>query len=221
MGLLGSLPGSSWRARHRLWAVCCCCSWGSSGRVTGPGVGCRLLVPVVGGGMAIGCSWGGLPDPLTGLEREGYRPRCRLQAACPCPRWATSRCRRPWAGTSSGVRSTSCPGSLPTVSRCPCGPTAGAGSPPWRGAGGGPARGDKSPLSAAKHIVKVDGRAGLFKGLAPRLCSSAIGTVVHGRVLQVAGVGTHSAAGLAGLAPGHRAWLFWHWRGLPCAPRPL
>ncbi|NWI63179.1 MTCH2 protein, partial [Todus mexicanus] len=36
----------------------------------------------------------------------------------------------------------------------------------------------------AKHIVKVDGRAGLFKGLAPRLCSSAIGTVVHGKVLQ-------------------------------------
>ncbi|NWH17043.1 MTCH2 protein, partial [Grus americana] len=32
-------------------------------------------------------------------------------------------------------------------------------------------------LSLAKHIVKVDGRAGLFKGLAPRLCSSAIGTV--------------------------------------------
>ncbi|NXR59212.1 MTCH2 protein, partial [Rhadina sibilatrix] len=35
-----------------------------------------------------------------------------------------------------------------------------------------------------KHIVKVDGRAGLFKGLAPRLCSSAIGTVVHSKVLQ-------------------------------------
>ncbi|NWR96599.1 MTCH2 protein, partial [Motacilla alba] len=32
-------------------------------------------------------------------------------------------------------------------------------------------------FSYAKHIVKVDGRAGLFKGLAPRLCSSAIGTV--------------------------------------------
>ncbi|NWS74600.1 MTCH2 protein, partial [Crotophaga sulcirostris] len=39
----------------------------------------------------------------------------------------------------------------------------------------------------AKHIVKVDGRAGLFKGLTPRLCSSAIGTVVHGKVLQVPG----------------------------------
>ncbi|NWR39558.1 MTCH2 protein, partial [Tachuris rubrigastra] len=39
-------------------------------------------------------------------------------------------------------------------------------------------------FSYAKHIVKVDGRAGLFKGLAPRLCSSAIGTVVHSRVVQ-------------------------------------
>ncbi|NXQ04262.1 MTCH2 protein, partial [Vidua macroura] len=38
-------------------------------------------------------------------------------------------------------------------------------------------------FSYAKHIVKVDGRAGLFKGLAPRLCSSAIGTVVHSKVL--------------------------------------
>ncbi|NWS49324.1 MTCH2 protein, partial [Probosciger aterrimus] len=42
-------------------------------------------------------------------------------------------------------------------------------------------------FSYAKHIVKVDGRAGLFKGLAPRLCSSAIGTVVHSKVLQVPG----------------------------------
>ncbi|NXY83840.1 MTCH2 protein, partial [Alcedo cyanopectus] len=33
-------------------------------------------------------------------------------------------------------------------------------------------------------IMKVDGRVGLFKGLTPRLCSSAIGTVVHGKVLQ-------------------------------------
>ncbi|NXY07909.1 MTCH2 protein, partial [Pteruthius melanotis] len=39
-------------------------------------------------------------------------------------------------------------------------------------------------FSYAKHIVKVDGRAGLFKGLVPRLCSSAIGTVVHSKVLQ-------------------------------------
>ncbi|NXB80905.1 MTCH2 protein, partial [Donacobius atricapilla] len=37
-------------------------------------------------------------------------------------------------------------------------------------------------FSYAKHIVKVDGRAGLFKGLAPRLCSSAIGTVVHSKL---------------------------------------
>ncbi|KAF2984811.1 hypothetical protein EK904_009406 [Melospiza melodia maxima] len=39
-------------------------------------------------------------------------------------------------------------------------------------------------FSYAKHIIKVDGRAGLFKGLTPRLCSSAIGTVVHSKVLQ-------------------------------------
>ncbi|NXA42493.1 MTCH2 protein, partial [Eudromia elegans] len=36
----------------------------------------------------------------------------------------------------------------------------------------------------AKHIVKVDGRAGLFKGLVPRLCSGAVGTIVHSKVLQ-------------------------------------
>ncbi|XP_010219679.1 PREDICTED: mitochondrial carrier homolog 2 [Tinamus guttatus] len=36
----------------------------------------------------------------------------------------------------------------------------------------------------ARHIVKVDGRAGLFKGLTPRLCSGAIGTIVHSKVLQ-------------------------------------
>ncbi|NXH20567.1 MTCH2 protein, partial [Bucco capensis] len=35
-----------------------------------------------------------------------------------------------------------------------------------------------------RHIISVDGRAGLFKGLAPRLCSSALGTVVHSKVLQ-------------------------------------
>uniref|UniRef100_A0A8B9S736 Mitochondrial carrier 2 n=1 Tax=Apteryx owenii TaxID=8824 RepID=A0A8B9S736_APTOW len=40
----------------------------------------------------------------------------------------------------------------------------------------------------AKHIVKVDGRAGLFKGLTPRLCSGAIGTIVHSKVLQVSHV---------------------------------
>ncbi|KGL81919.1 Mitochondrial carrier 2, partial [Tinamus guttatus] len=37
----------------------------------------------------------------------------------------------------------------------------------------------------ARHIVKVDGRAGLFKGLTPRLCSGAIGTIVHSKVLQL------------------------------------
>jgi hypothetical protein len=37
----------------------------------------------------------------------------------------------------------------------------------------------------AKHIIKIDGKAGLFNGLAPRLCAGTIGTLVHGRVLQV------------------------------------
>ncbi|XP_025047792.1 mitochondrial carrier homolog 2 isoform X2 [Alligator sinensis] len=36
----------------------------------------------------------------------------------------------------------------------------------------------------AKHIMKIDGRAGLFKGLTPRLCSGVVGTVVHSKVLQ-------------------------------------
>nr|XP_020469374.1 mitochondrial carrier homolog 2 [Monopterus albus] len=36
----------------------------------------------------------------------------------------------------------------------------------------------------AKHIIKIDGRAGLFKGLVPRLCAGTIGTVVHGQVVQ-------------------------------------
>jgi carrier protein len=36
----------------------------------------------------------------------------------------------------------------------------------------------------AKHIAKVDGKAGLFNGLAPRLCAGTIGTIVHSRVLQ-------------------------------------
>lgn len=69
------------------------------------------------------------------------------------------------------------------------------GCPPWR---------DASPLSPAKHIVKVDGRAGLFKGLTPRLCSSAIGTVVHGKVLQVPGGtrGGHTYAGRGALPAG-------------------
>ncbi|KAI5618566.1 mitochondrial carrier-like 2 isoform X1, partial [Silurus asotus] len=37
----------------------------------------------------------------------------------------------------------------------------------------------------AKHIIKIDGKAGLFKGLGPRLCAGTIGTIVHGKVLQV------------------------------------
>uniref|UniRef100_A0A8C9N7F9 Mitochondrial carrier 2 n=1 Tax=Serinus canaria TaxID=9135 RepID=A0A8C9N7F9_SERCA len=53
-------------------------------------------------------------------------------------------------------------------------------------------------FSYAKHIVKVDGRAGLFKGLAPRLCSSAIGTVVHSKVLQVPARVGRRARGAAG-----------------------
>ncbi|NXI46186.1 MTCH2 protein, partial [Galbula dea] len=36
----------------------------------------------------------------------------------------------------------------------------------------------------ARYIVKIDGRAGLFRGLTPRLCSGAIGTIVHDKVLQ-------------------------------------
>ncbi|XP_051578413.1 mitochondrial carrier homolog 2-like [Myxocyprinus asiaticus] len=36
----------------------------------------------------------------------------------------------------------------------------------------------------AKHIIKIDGKSGLFKGLTPRLCAGTIGTVVHSKVLQ-------------------------------------
>ncbi|XP_029353599.1 mitochondrial carrier homolog 2 isoform X4 [Echeneis naucrates] len=36
----------------------------------------------------------------------------------------------------------------------------------------------------AKHIIKVDGKIGLFKGLGPRLCAGTIGTVVHSKVAQ-------------------------------------
>ncbi|KAG7315299.1 hypothetical protein KOW79_021387 [Hemibagrus wyckioides] len=36
----------------------------------------------------------------------------------------------------------------------------------------------------AKHIIKIDGKAGLFKGLTPRLCAGTIGTIVHSKVLQ-------------------------------------
>ncbi|KAM3876796.1 mitochondrial carrier homolog 2 isoform 2-T2 [Diretmus argenteus] len=37
----------------------------------------------------------------------------------------------------------------------------------------------------AKHITKIDGKVGLFNGLAPRLCAGTIGTLVHSRVVQV------------------------------------
>uniref|UniRef100_A0AAQ5YQI2 Mitochondrial carrier homolog 2 n=1 Tax=Amphiprion ocellaris TaxID=80972 RepID=A0AAQ5YQI2_AMPOC len=39
----------------------------------------------------------------------------------------------------------------------------------------------------AKHIIKIDGKVGLFKGLGPRLCAGTIGTVVHSKVVQVLG----------------------------------
>uniref|UniRef100_A0A8C2L4T0 Mitochondrial carrier homolog 2 n=1 Tax=Cyprinus carpio TaxID=7962 RepID=A0A8C2L4T0_CYPCA len=35
----------------------------------------------------------------------------------------------------------------------------------------------------AKHIIKIDGKSGLFKGLTPRLCAGTIGTIVHSKVL--------------------------------------
>lgn len=38
---------------------------------------------------------------------------------------------------------------------------------------------------SAKHIIKIDGKVGLFKGLGPRLCAGTIGTVVHSKVVQV------------------------------------
>lgn len=37
----------------------------------------------------------------------------------------------------------------------------------------------------AKHIIKIDGKSGLFKGLTPRLFAGTIGTIVHSKVLQV------------------------------------
>uniref|UniRef100_A0A8C7XMA7 Mitochondrial carrier homolog 2 n=1 Tax=Oryzias sinensis TaxID=183150 RepID=A0A8C7XMA7_9TELE len=39
-------------------------------------------------------------------------------------------------------------------------------------------------FSYAKHIVKIDGKVGLFKGLVPRLCASTIGTFVHSKVVE-------------------------------------
>ena len=40
-------------------------------------------------------------------------------------------------------------------------------------------------FSPAQYIVKVDGKTGLFRGLSPRLFSSAISTVVRGKLKQV------------------------------------
>uniref|UniRef100_A0A3B5B5B1 Mitochondrial carrier 1 n=1 Tax=Stegastes partitus TaxID=144197 RepID=A0A3B5B5B1_9TELE len=40
-------------------------------------------------------------------------------------------------------------------------------------------------FSYAQHIVKVDGTLGLFRGLSPRILSSAISTVVRSKVKQV------------------------------------
>ncbi|XP_051282363.1 mitochondrial carrier homolog 1 isoform X2 [Dicentrarchus labrax] len=40
-------------------------------------------------------------------------------------------------------------------------------------------------FSYAQHIVKVDGKRGLFRGLSPRIMSSAISTVVRSKVKQV------------------------------------
>lgn len=40
-------------------------------------------------------------------------------------------------------------------------------------------------LYSAQHIVKVDGKTGLFRGLAPRVVSSVLSTVVRGKVRQV------------------------------------
>uniref|UniRef100_A0AAY4ERZ8 Mitochondrial carrier 1 n=1 Tax=Denticeps clupeoides TaxID=299321 RepID=A0AAY4ERZ8_9TELE len=40
-------------------------------------------------------------------------------------------------------------------------------------------------FSYAQHIVKVDGKLGLFRGLSPRIVSSAISTIVRSKVKQV------------------------------------
>ncbi|XP_028265511.1 mitochondrial carrier homolog 1-like [Parambassis ranga] len=40
-------------------------------------------------------------------------------------------------------------------------------------------------FSYAQHIMKVDGKRGLFRGLSPRIVSSAISTVVRSKVKQV------------------------------------
>ncbi|XP_029012942.1 mitochondrial carrier homolog 1-like isoform X2 [Betta splendens] len=40
-------------------------------------------------------------------------------------------------------------------------------------------------FSYAQHIVKVDGKTGLFRGLSPRIASSVLSTVVRGKVRQM------------------------------------
>ncbi|XP_072223235.1 mitochondrial carrier homolog 1-like isoform X2 [Leuresthes tenuis] len=40
-------------------------------------------------------------------------------------------------------------------------------------------------FSYAQHIVEVDGKRGLFRGLSPRIVSSAISTMVRGKIKQV------------------------------------
>lgn len=47
-------------------------------------------------------------------------------------------------------------------------------------------------LFPAQHIVGVDGKRGLFRGLSPRLVSSAISTVVRTKVKQVTKVEDYS-----------------------------
>ncbi|MED6285429.1 hypothetical protein CHARACLAT_029268, partial [Characodon lateralis] len=40
-------------------------------------------------------------------------------------------------------------------------------------------------LFSAHHIVKVDGKLGLFRGLSPRIVSSTISIVVRGKVKRM------------------------------------
>ena len=40
-------------------------------------------------------------------------------------------------------------------------------------------------LFSAQHIVKVDGKRGLFRGFSPRFVTSAISTMVRSNIKQV------------------------------------
>ena len=40
-------------------------------------------------------------------------------------------------------------------------------------------------VSLARYIIRVDGKRGLFRGLSPRIMSSAISTMVRSKVKQV------------------------------------